>query len=119
PLRQRCAAGPQPFRRDVAGNVFAAGATNQRAERVEIPAPGLAPIGFESSAPSSRSLLMKRTASACFSILLLSIGALLLSLNSCGGNSSTVTTTPPPVGTIQHVVIIFQENRTPDNLFHD
>jgi phospholipase C len=54
---------------------------------------------------------MKRTASACFSILLLSTGALLLSLNSCGGNS--------PSRTIQHVIIIFQENRTPDNLFHD
>jgi phospholipase C len=61
---------------------------------------------------------MKPTASAYLSILLLSTGALLLSLNSCGGNSSTVTTTPPR-GTIEHVVIIFQENRTPDNLFHD
>ena len=31
--------------------------------------------------------------------------------------SSKGTTIPP--GTIKHVVIIFQENRTPDNLFQD
>ena len=53
----------------------------------------------------------------------------LLSLNSCGGasNSSTSTSTTstsssgaskPSASHIQHVVIIFQENRTPDNLFH-
>jgi phospholipase C len=61
---------------------------------------------------------MKRTLSLYVSILLLSTGALMLSLNSCGGNSSPIKTPPPP-GTIQHVVIIFQENRTPDNLFQD
>ena len=33
-----------------------------------------------------------------------------------GGNSTSTTTTGSP--RIQHVVIIFQENRTPDNLFH-
>ena len=37
-------------------------------------------------------------------------GALLLTMNGCGG-----TTTQQ----IQHIVVIFQENRTPDNLFHD
>jgi phospholipase C len=67
---------------------------------------------------------MKRSVSASLSILLLPIflvsaGALLLNLNSCGGNSTIETSFPPPPGTIQHVVIIFQENRTPDNLFHD
>jgi phospholipase C len=62
---------------------------------------------------------MERTASAYLSILLLSTGALLLSLNSCGGNSPATITVPPPLGSIQRVVIIFQENRTPDNLFHD
>jgi len=61
---------------------------------------------------------MKRTASLYLSIALLSAGALLLGLNGCGGSSST-TITPPPPGKIEHVVIIFQENRTPDNLFHD
>ena len=39
----------------------------------------------------------------------------MLSLNACGGSNSPRTIT---LGKIQHVVIIFQENRTPDNLFH-
>ncbi len=60
---------------------------------------------------------MRRTAFLCFSLLLLVTGALLLNLNGCGG--STSTTHPIPPGTIKHVVIIFQENRTPDNLFQD
>jgi hypothetical protein len=44
-----------------------------------------------------------------------------VSLNSCGGGTSTPTNMPPPTASqkIQHVVIIFQENRTPDNLFQD
>ena len=48
-------------------------------------------------------------------LLALVSGALLLSSNGCGG------TAPSSIvpGKIQHVVIIFQENRTPDNLFHD
>jgi phospholipase C len=46
-------------------------------------------------------------------------GLLLLGLNACGGGSSSSSSTPPPEPKIQHVVIIFQENRTPDNLFHD
>jgi phospholipase C len=45
-------------------------------------------------------------------LLLLFAGAVLLSMNSCGGNNSATQ------GKIKHVVIIFQENRTPDNLFH-
>jgi len=44
----------------------------------------------------------------------------LLLLNGCGGGSSSSSSTPPPLQPkIQHVVIIFQENRTPDNLFQD
>jgi phospholipase C len=39
----------------------------------------------------------------------------LLSLNACSGLSSHV----PPSPTIQHVVVIFQENRSTDNLFND
>ena len=58
---------------------------------------------------------MRRTAFLCFSLLLMVTSSLLLSLNGCG--SSTTTIIPP--GTIKHVVIIFQENRTPDNLFQD
>ncbi len=49
-----------------------------------------------------------------FAIVLLAMGGTLASLNGCGGTSGT---TPPPPGKIQHVVVIFQENRTPDNLF--
>jgi phospholipase C len=44
----------------------------------------------------------------------------LISLNGCGGGTgNNQQPPPPPSGTIKHVVIIFQENRTPDNLFHD
>ncbi len=48
-------------------------------------------------------------------IVLLALGGTLMSLNGCSGSSST--TLPPMPGKIQHVVVIFQENRTPDNLF--
>ncbi|MGC2449812.1 MAG: alkaline phosphatase family protein [Candidatus Sulfotelmatobacter sp.] len=48
--------------------------------------------------------------------LLVVIGVVLLSLNGCGaptaGNHILA-------GKFQHIVIIFQENSTPDNLFHD
>jgi phospholipase C len=59
---------------------------------------------------------MGRTSFLCFCMLLLGLGGLLLSMNGCGGGTGF---SPPPAGVIQHVVIIFQENRTPDNLFHD
>ena len=47
----------------------------------------------------------------------------VISLVGCGGgtNSTPPPSTPPPVTfsqKIKHVVVIFQENRTPDNLFH-
>src|SRR5579863_674997 len=45
--------------------------------------------------------------------------AVLISLNGCGGGSSGNAPPPPTQQKIQHVVIIFQENRTPDNLFQD
>ena len=61
---------------------------------------------------------MKRTPALYLSIPLLAAAVLLLSLNSCGNNSSGGGTTPPS-SKIKHVVVIFQENRTPDNLFHD
>jgi phospholipase C len=61
---------------------------------------------------------MSRPALLSISILLLCGAALLLSLNGCGSGSATFTS-PPPASKIQHIVIIFQENRTPDNLFHD
>jgi phospholipase C len=46
-------------------------------------------------------------------------GLLLAGLNACGGGAASSSTPPPTQPKIQHVVIIFQENRTPDNLFQD
>ena len=40
----------------------------------------------------------------------------LIGLNGCGGG---IGHGQIPAGKINHVVIIFQENRSPDNLFHD
>lgn len=52
--------------------------------------------------------------------LLLCIAGLLVSSNGCGGGSSqSVVTPPPPTQPIKHVIVVFQENRTPDNLFQD
>jgi phospholipase C len=55
-----------------------------------------------------------RLALLSISLLLLCLAAFLLSLNGCGGGA-----TDPAAGKIQHVVILVQENRTPDNLFQD
>ena len=69
---------------------------------------------------------MARTAFLWFCVLLLAIGALFLGQNGCagsntsgngGGNSPTNGGSSSP-NKIQHVVVVFQENRTPDNLFH-
>ena len=51
-------------------------------------------------------------------ICLLVTGGFLLGLNGCGGGGTTQSAPVVP-SKIQHVVVIFQENRTPDNLFHD
>ena len=59
---------------------------------------------------------MRRLALLSISILLVCAATLLLSLNGCGGGS-TRSTSPAPNWNLPHVVIIFQENRTPDNLF--
>jgi phospholipase C len=56
----------------------------------------------------------------CTAIFIAALGAFLAILAGCGGSNST-TSPPPPVPfsqKIKHVVVIFQENRTPDNLFH-
>ena len=58
---------------------------------------------------------MSRGACFCLLIFVFSCGLLLLNLNACGGQAPVVQ----PQTKIQHVVIIVQENRTPDNLFHD
>ena len=52
-----------------------------------------------------------------FAIVVVAMGGTLLNLNGCGGTGGG--SSPPPPGKIQHVVVIFQENRTPDNLFQD
>jgi phospholipase C len=69
--------------------------------------------------PSRRSLLMGRFAFLCCSVLLIVAASMLLSLNGCSSHSPSTISVPPPQGTIKHIVIIFQENRTPDNLFQD
>src|SRR6202158_4024193 len=51
-----------------------------------------------------------------FAIVVCAMGA-LVTLNGCGGSGGSPP--PPPPGKIRHVVVIFQENRTPDNLFQD
>ncbi len=61
---------------------------------------------------------MGRAAYGWLAILALTTGALLMILNGCGAQQVTITQPPPP-GKIQHIVVIFQENRTPDNLFQD
>jgi phospholipase C len=64
---------------------------------------------------------MSRSTWLSISILLFCAVAFLMGLNGCGGFSSSnnSSTADSPRAKIQHVVIIFQENRTPDNLFHD
>jgi phospholipase C len=60
---------------------------------------------------------------------LLAASFLLFDLNGCGGTNlgmdpctagtAGCAATSPPPGKIEHVVILFQENRSTDNLFHD
>src|SRR5271156_5489566 len=52
--------------------------------------------------------------------LIVILAGLIAVLASCGGGGSSGTAPPPPTFSdkFKHVVVIFQENRTPDNLFH-
>ncbi len=59
---------------------------------------------------------MFRRLPSLLGIVIVLIAAVMLSLNACGGSSSHPASSG---GKIQHVVIIVQENRTPDNLFQD
>lgn len=62
---------------------------------------------------------MTRRLTVLFTALLLLAAGLLLGLGACGGGSSrSANQSPLAAAKIKHVVIIFQENRTPDNLFH-
>jgi len=58
----------------------------------------------------------------CWGLLVLT-AAVVLDLNGCGGGGSSSQPSSPssssPSQVIRHIVVIFQENRTPDNLFHD
>jgi phospholipase C len=51
--------------------------------------------------------------------LLILSASVLAFLNSCGVGGTSSTNDPPPTQKVQHVVVIYQENRTPDNLFQD
>ena len=62
---------------------------------------------------------MVRPAFVVLAVLLLLSIAILLGANGCSGGTSGVRRNVVPAGKIEHIVIIFQENRTPDNLFHD
>jgi len=48
------------------------------------------------------------------SIAIIALASTLLNLNGCGGGGASISRQQ-----IQHVVVIFQENRSPDNLFQD
>src|SRR5215470_19686233 len=61
--------------------------------------------------------VLKKQIGIVLLLALVCCAALMAMLNGCGGKSSS--TTPPPPAKIHHVVILFQENRTPDNLFQD
>src|SRR6516225_4138833 len=65
---------------------------------------------------------MRRTAVVLSSGLLFATACFLLGFSGgCGGSSGSsqgTGTNNLPSGKIQHVIVIVQENRTPDNLFH-
>jgi len=60
---------------------------------------------------------MGRRAFFCTLVLGSTCAAILLGANGC--NKGNPFPNPFVDSKIQHVVIVFQENRTPDNLFHD
>lgn len=49
-------------------------------------------------------------------VVFCAMGLLMATMNACGGG---VTGNQILAGKFQHIIIIFQENRTPDNLFQD
>jgi phospholipase C len=63
----------------------------------------------------------RRPISSFTTLWIAGLVALIAGLSACGGGGgSTITPPPPPTYSqrFKHVVVIFQENRTPDNLFH-
>jgi phospholipase C len=66
---------------------------------------------------------MLRRRASTFPRALIAIIAIAAGLTACGGGGGGSPAPPPPSlpnysQTFKHVVVIFQENRTPDNLFH-
>lgn len=59
---------------------------------------------------------MTRLRSILLFLALVGTGGVMLSLNGCGGSSTRRSFLGQK---IQHIVIVFQENRSPDNLFQD
>jgi phospholipase C len=62
---------------------------------------------------------MSKTKSALIGALAIVGAALLGLMNGCGGSGGPNTSGSSGQAKIQHIVVIFQENRTPDNLFQD
>src|SRR5271168_1761585 len=62
---------------------------------------------------------MTRSPCLLASIVLAGAAGVLLNLNGCGVSSDGAQTQSQQPTPIQHVVIIFQENRTTDNMFQD
>src|SRR5580692_12470089 len=66
---------------------------------------------------------MLRRRASTFPRALIAIIAIAAGLSACGGGGGVSPAPLPPSlpnysQTFKHVVVIFQENRTPDNLFH-
>ena len=64
--------------------------------------------------------MQQRIISIVMLCILCLAGLLLLTLNGCGGLSPDANLEMKKAGsrTFEHVLVIYQENRTPDNLFH-
>jgi phospholipase C len=73
---------------------------------------------------------MARRAAPLIWAVMICVASIFLTLQGCGGSSSSPSQPAPPPssppavtgpssGKFQHVVVIVQENRTPDNLFQD
>jgi len=62
---------------------------------------------------------MVRSKSFLLVALVIFTAVVVALMNGCGGTTTSSPPPPPPPQKIQHIVVIFQENRTPDNLFQD
>jgi phospholipase C len=67
--------------------------------------------------PLTGDFFMGQRVSLCLAVSVLFAVAVCFSLNGCGSGKASFSTIAP--AKIQHIIVIFQENRTPDNLFQD